>query len=127
MYGMAGINGSALKMGEGDREYAELDPDAPLEVDRNDISMMQDASHACLQNVNFNKIRYAACKYTRTKDKDFIMDRHTENANVLMFSPCSGHGFKYGPLYGEIAEAMIKGQENSLPFDIQSFSLSRFD
>ncbi len=37
------------------------------------------------------------CFYTNTADEHFILERHD---NVIVGSPCSGHGFKFAPLIG---------------------------
>lgn len=38
------------------------------------------------------------CFYTNTKDENFILERH---GNIVVGSPCSGHGFKFAPLIGK--------------------------
>ena len=38
------------------------------------------------------------CLYTVTPDEHFVLERH---GNVVVGSPCSGHGFKFAPLIGE--------------------------
>ena len=42
------------------------------------------------------------CLYTMTPDGDFIIDRLPGTANIIVASPCSGHGFKFAPVIGEI-------------------------
>ncbi len=42
------------------------------------------------------------CLYTMTPDGDFIIDRLPGAPNVVVASPCSGHGFKFAPVIGEI-------------------------
>ena len=37
-----------------------------------------------------------------TPDGDFIIDRLPDAPNVIVASPCSGHGFKFAPVIGEI-------------------------
>jgi glycine/D-amino acid oxidase-like deaminating enzyme len=37
------------------------------------------------------------CFYTVTEDERFVLERH---GNVVVGSPCSGHGFKFAPLIG---------------------------
>jgi sarcosine oxidase len=44
----------------------------------------------------------ATCMYTTTPDRHFILGLHPEHANVAIASPCSGHGFKFAPVIGEI-------------------------
>jgi sarcosine oxidase len=61
----------------------------------------------------------AACLYTNTPDEHFWIDRHPLHANVLIASPCSGHGFKFASVVGEIlADLTVRGSA--------SFDLSRF-
>jgi sarcosine oxidase len=38
------------------------------------------------------------CIYTNTPDEHFVLERH---GNIVVGSPCSGHGFKFAPLIGE--------------------------
>ncbi len=42
------------------------------------------------------------CLYTMTPDHDFIIDRLPGAPNIIVASPCSGHGFKFAPVIGEI-------------------------
>ncbi len=64
------------------------------------------------------------CLYTVTPDGDFIIDRMPGAPNVIVASPCSGHGFKFAPAIGEIlADLAIDGATRH---DISRFALSRF-
>ena len=37
-----------------------------------------------------------------TPDRDFIIDRLPDAPQIIVASPCSGHGFKFAPVVGEI-------------------------
>jgi sarcosine oxidase len=64
------------------------------------------------------------CLYTMTPDHDFIIDRLPETPQIVIASPCSGHGFKFAPVIGEIlADLALEG---GTPHDISRFRLSRF-
>jgi sarcosine oxidase len=64
------------------------------------------------------------CLYTMTPDGDFIIDRLPECPQVIVAAPCSGHGFKFAPVVGEIlADLAVTG---STHHDIARFSLARF-
>jgi len=65
-----------------------------------------------------------ACMYTNTPDEHFILDRHPTHPQVVIASPCSGHGFKFSPVIGEIIAGMVMGETS--PFDLSLFKLSRF-
>lgn len=64
------------------------------------------------------------CLYTMTPDGDFILDRLPCAPQVIVASPCSGHGFKFAPVIGDIvADLVIDGGTRR---DIARFALQRF-
>jgi sarcosine oxidase len=49
------------------------------------------------------------CQYENSTDHNFILDRHPEAQNVWIIGGGSGHGFKHGPVMGEmIADAILE-------------------
>ena len=64
------------------------------------------------------------CMYTNTPDEHFIIDHHPENNNIIIASPCSGHGFKFSSVTGKILADMATGQDTG--FDLSPFSTARF-
>ena len=54
---------------------------------------------AKLTGVGERCVRSAVCLYTSTPDSNFVIDWIDEN--VLLASPCSGHGFKHSAAIGE--------------------------
>jgi sarcosine oxidase len=60
------------------------------------------------------------CMYTMTPDEDFVLDRR---GNVVVCSPCSGHGFKFAPLIGEIVADLVDARP--APFPIERFLSTR--
>lgn len=48
----------------------------------------------------------ATCLYTNTPNDDFILDRV---GDVVIVSPCSGHGFKFAPEIGRLAADLAMG------------------
>lgn len=64
------------------------------------------------------------CMFTNTPDGDFIIDTLPGESDVIVASPCSGHGFKFASAIGEIlADLALKGETNA---EIARFSLARF-
>lgn len=61
------------------------------------------------------------CLYTRTPDEDFVLDRI---GPVVIASPCSGHGFKFTPLMGEVIADLATGSTPRV--DIGRFAAGRF-
>ncbi len=65
-----------------------------------------------------------ACLFTNTPDEHFIIDRAPGTPEVLLVSPCSGHGFKFCSVIGEIcADLVVRGHTDH---DIALFRLDRF-
>jgi len=64
------------------------------------------------------------CKYTLTPDQHFVIGFHPDHDNVVIASPCSGHGYKFASVIGEIlAELAVDG---STRHAIDLFRPSRF-
>jgi sarcosine oxidase len=66
----------------------------------------------------------AVCLYTNAPDAHFLLDFHPQNSNVLLVSPCSGHGFKFSSAIGEIVMQLL--MEGKTDFDLTPFRLQRF-
>jgi sarcosine oxidase len=65
----------------------------------------------------------ATCIFTNTSDEDFLIDFHPAYRQVLISSPCSGHGFKFSSAIGELqADLLTSGHTR---FDISPFRLDR--
>jgi sarcosine oxidase len=56
----------------------------------------------------------SVCLYTNTPDGHFWIDRHPAHANVLIASPCSGHGFKFSSVIGEVLADLATGRTPGL-------------
>ena len=63
------------------------------------------------------------CMFTNTPDGDFIIDRHPDHPEVLLLSPCSGHGYKFCSVVGEIAADLVT--RGTTPHDLSLFRLTR--
>jgi sarcosine oxidase len=66
----------------------------------------------------------ASCLYTNTPDEHFIIDTLPGNEDVIVASPCSGHGYKFASVIGEILADMATGAKPR--FDLSMFGLARF-
>ena len=69
-------------------------------------------------------VRSTACLYTATPDFHFVIDRHPQMSEVIVASPCSGHGFKHSAALGEVLADLATGAEPR--FDLAPFAWSRF-
>lgn len=66
----------------------------------------------------------AACLYTNTPDEHFVLDRHPAFPNVVLCSACSGHGFKFTSVVGEVVAELVTTGASALP--VGFLSLQRF-
>jgi len=65
-----------------------------------------------------------ACLFTNTPDEHFVIDEHPEVPQVIFASPCSGHGYKFCSVVGEIlADLAGRGETRH---DIGFLRLDRF-
>jgi sarcosine oxidase len=65
----------------------------------------------------------APCMFTNTTDEHFIIDEHPQHSQVLLLSPCSGHGFKFCSVIGEIAADLV--QSRTTQHDISLFRIRK--
>jgi len=47
------------------------------------------------------------CQYENTSNGDLLIDRHPDYDNVWVVGGGSGHGFKHGPVVGELAASLV--------------------
>jgi sarcosine oxidase len=67
-------------------------------------------------------LRTAVCLYTVTEDSRFLIDRLPSSPNVIVASPCSGHGFKHSAAIGEsLAQLALHGES---AIDLSPFALA---
>ena len=64
------------------------------------------------------------CRYTNTPDQHFIIDRHPAHPQIVIGSPCSGHGFKFGVLIGAILADLA--ERGATDYPIGMFGIGRF-
>lgn len=65
----------------------------------------------------------AVCMYTNTPNERFIIDRHPQYKNIIVASPCSGHGFKFASVTGKLLSELALNETTTL--DISVFSIGR--
>lgn len=67
--------------------------------------------------------RAAVCLYTNSPDGQFVIDRHPRCPAVVVASPCSGFGFKFASVVGEILADLL--QDRPPAFDLVPFRAGR--
>ena len=64
------------------------------------------------------------CMFTNTPDEHFILDTLPEYPQVIVASPCSGHGFKFASVIGEVLADLAQTGETR--HDVGWLQLGRF-
>jgi len=125
-YGFPAFTVPGFKLGR----YGHLGESGPVDSidrsvhDRDEQILRQFASRyfpdGCGPTMNLD-----TCLFTNTEDHRFVIDVHPEYSQVSIASPCSGHGFKFASVVGEImADLSLDGTTRH---DIDMFRLERFD
>jgi len=107
-----------------DRNGVVVDPDdTDRSVHQPSLDKLKAYAAATLPTLGDDLVEVATCRYTLTPDEHFILDRHPAHANIIIGSPCSGHGFKFAPVLGQIlSDLALRGATS---FDINRFRLDR--
>lgn len=101
------------------------DPDqADRTVHLEEVAEMRAALAQRIPDLNGSLVATATCLYTLTPDHHFIIAPHPRTPQVIIASPCSGHGYKFASVIGEIlADLAIDG---STRHPIALFDPARF-
>jgi sarcosine oxidase len=114
-----------IKVAKHHHRDEEVDPDTcDRTVSAEDEALIRAAIAVHVPIANGKLIAAKTCLYTMTPDGDFLIDHLPGASNVIVASPCSGHGFKFAPVIGELlADLATTGTTRH---DISRFSLRRF-
>jgi sarcosine oxidase len=94
------------------------------EIGESDIADLRGFLARRIPHANGQLAANAVCLYTNTPDFHFVIDRHPQHDNVIVASVCSGHGFKFSSVVGEIVADLVAGTTPA--FDLSMFRLARF-
>jgi sarcosine oxidase len=64
------------------------------------------------------------CIYTKTPDEDFVIDLSPRDPRIVVASPCSGHGYKFASVVGEVLADLAT--EGWTRHNINRFGIDRF-
>jgi len=124
VYGFPTLDGTSVKIA---RHHGgePADPNAlRREVTDADLDPLRMFITTYLRGVTRHVTRSAVCMYTNTPDGHFVLDLHPDDPRIVLISTCSGHGFKFAPVIGDIAADLATGGRTSR--DISHFAAARF-
>jgi sarcosine oxidase len=124
VYGFPSLDGRSIKLGRHHDGEAVTPETVRRSVTDADLDPLRLFVTKHLRGVTRHVVRSAVCLYTNTPDEYFIVDVHPESPRIVVLSACSGHGFKFAPVTGDIAADLLL--EGGTRRDISRFALSRF-
>jgi len=77
----------------------EVDPDRRPGICSDGVRSLADYVAEWFPGASPKPLHIDSCLYTNTPDEEFVLRRW---GNVVVCSPCSGHGFKFVPAIGEV-------------------------
>ncbi len=124
VYGFPTLDGTSVKIARHHGGEA-ADPNATRrEVTDADLDPLRMFITTYLRGVTRHVTRSTVCMYTNTPDGHFIVDLHPDDPRIVLISACSGHGFKFAPVIGDIAADLVTTGETAR--DISRFAAARF-
>ena len=119
IWGMPG-----LKLGRYHHREEIVEPDTMQRAcDAADEEVLRAALQRYFPHANGPTMGLTACLFTNTPDEHFLIDTLPGCEQVVIASPCSGHGYKFCSVVGEIlADLAMHGETR---FDLSLFRLAR--
>jgi sarcosine oxidase len=94
---------------------------SPRAADPAAVERIEDVVRQRLPGLAPIAVRVDTCIYDTTPDEDFVLDRC---GRIVVGAGTSGHGFKFGPLFGELLADLAMGAPSRVP--LEPFALARF-
>jgi sarcosine oxidase len=105
------------------REHGHAD-ELSREPTAADEEVLRQALRTIFPDADGPTLRLAACLFTNTPDEHFLIDTLPGHPEIVLASPCSGHGFKFASVIGEVlADLAVTGTSR---MDLSLFSCARF-
>ena len=89
------------------------------QVEASEVEEIRTSLRRFVPTADGTPLATTVCLYTNTPDEHFLIDRHPAHPQVLIASACSGHGFKFSPVIGEILADLA--QDKRPRFDLNLF------
>ncbi|APW60883.1 N-methyl-L-tryptophan oxidase [Paludisphaera borealis] len=116
-YGMPDFQGLGVKVAR--HGGPDADPDNPdPEVGEAYRDLVRDFLRAHIPALGSADIGLTeVCLYTIAPGERFLVDFHPARSDVLIASPCSGHGFKFSCLIGRVLADLAANGATDVPID----------
>jgi len=124
-YGFPVFGNPGFKVGRYHHLDESIDPTEPQrEPDFADEEILRAFVSRYTPAANGPALALRTCIFTNSPDEHFIIDTLPDDERIIVASPCSGHGYKFSSVIGELlTDLAIDG---STRHDISLFALDRF-
>lgn len=123
-YGFPIFGVPGFKFGKYHHLEENVDPDTiDRETHMRDEQVLRDFAARYFPDGNGPTMTLKSCMFTNTEDGHFLIDLHPSYPQVSFASACSGHGFKFASVIGEILADLA--QRGETRHDISLFQLAR--
>jgi sarcosine oxidase len=123
-YGLPSFGVPGFKLGRYHHLEEAVDPDQlEREPRRDDEDLLRGFATRYFPDGAGPTMSLAVCMFTNTADNHFVIDRHPDYPQVSFASPCSGHGFKFASVIGEIMADLA--EHGTTRHNIELFRLDR--
>jgi sarcosine oxidase len=95
----------------------------PMGIDEDDRRLLEHGLDLCLPTVDRKPDKLVECRFTNAPDDRFVIGKYPADEDITLLSPCSGHGYKFAPVIGEIAADLALEEEASV--EIGEFAVAR--
>lgn len=95
----------------------------PRGVDETDLALLERGLTACLPGIKPDPVEAVECRFTNAPGDRFVIGTMPQDNDLIILSPCSGHGYKFTPAIGEIAADLALEEEPGV--DMSAFSVGR--
>lgn len=89
-----------------------------------DEALLREALRAYFPDADGPALTLKCCLFTNTLDEHFVVDHLPGVPQVIVASPCSGHGYKFASVMGEVLADLAS--DRTPAFDLSLFRLGRF-
>jgi sarcosine oxidase len=124
-YGFPVFGIPGFKLGKYHHLQETGDPDTLLtEPTREDEELLRAFASRYFPLGSGPTMSLATCMFTNTPDGHFMLDLHPQYPQISFASACSGHGFKFVSVVGEIMADLAEHRQSR--YNLELFRLDRF-
>jgi sarcosine oxidase len=124
-YGLPVFSVPGFKLGRYHHRGETVDPETfERESDATDEAVLRQFAERYFPAGAGPTMALRSCLFTNTPDEHFILDQHPDHPQVVVASPCSGHGYKFASVIGEILADLA--ERGATDHDIDLFRATRF-